>query len=152
MAFLLLFSDVGREQMCLLKGCRVPYCISICNISVGLSDIDFLLGHDANMMRRSSALYLLKLKEQLRITQVAIDVIVEGSKGLFSATMNRAKASVTATLSEAGVNPNSIAGFSEAFDKVTDPFDKIDTYCLQEKYYRENLHLIVSGNAGPWDE
>ena len=44
------------EQMCLLKGWRVPYCIGIYNISVGLSDIDFLLGHDADMMRRSSAL------------------------------------------------------------------------------------------------
>lgn len=96
------------------------------------------------MMRRSSALFLLKLKEQRKMTQVAVDDVVEGSRALFSETMMRVQASVKATLSEAGVDPDSITGFSEAFDKVADPFHGLDTCCLQENYFRDKLHLVVS--------
>ena len=50
------------------------------------ADLDLLLGIDKNVQQRSSALFLLKLKEHRRISQVAI---VEDWDGLFSHSVQR---------------------------------------------------------------
>ena len=108
------------------------------------ADIKFLMGTDAEALCRSSALFLLKLKEQRRISQVAIDEIVTESKGLFLQCMERVKAGVRAKLAESGVDPNSISGLDSIFIDAPDLFGGIETCHLQEKYYREKLNLIVS--------
>ena len=108
------------------------------------ADIQYLMGNDAELVRRSSALFLLKLKEQRRISQIAIDEIVSGSRGLFVQSMERVQASVRAKLAETGIDPDSIVGLDLAITNVIDPFDGIETCYLQEKYYRDHLNLIVS--------
>ena len=95
-------------------------------------------------VRRSSALFLLKLKEQRRISQVAIDDIVDSCKGLFSQTIGQVQAGVRAKLADCGVDLESIQGLDTAFSSVTDPFDGIETHHLPEKYFRETLGLIIS--------
>lgn len=95
-------------------------------------------------MRRSSALFLLKLKEQRHLSQVAIDEVVEGSRSLFCGVRDRIQAGVMAKLAESGINLDSINGLDDVFTEVTDPFDGIETCYRQEKYYREDLGLIVS--------
>ena len=96
-------------------------------------------------MHRSSALYILKLKEQRRVTQVAIDDIVEGTRGLFFQVLERTKAGVRAILAEAGVDSDSIL-LDDVYKSVLDPFSGIHTCYLQEKYFHEKLNLIVSAN------
>ena len=59
-------------------------------------------------MRRSSALLLLTLKEQRRISQVAVDDIVDGCKSLLSQTIVCVQANLKAKLAESGVDPSSI--------------------------------------------
>ena len=71
------------------------------------------------MVRRSSALFLLKLKEQQRVSQSAINDIVDNCKGLFSQTMERVRASVNAKIADIGLDPEAIDG---VFDSVLDPF------------------------------
>lgn len=95
-------------------------------------------------MQRSSALFLLKLKEQQRITQVALDDVVNGSRALFSETINRVQASVEANLAETGFDPDSIPGLRDAFRNVADPFKDLETQFLQQKYFRDKFNLIVS--------
>lgn len=95
-------------------------------------------------MRRSSAIFLLKLKEQRCTSQVVINDTVENCKGLFSQTIERVQAGVRAKLAESGIDPGSINGLDNAFENVVDPFEGIGTSHLQEKYYRETLGLIVS--------
>ena len=102
------------------------------------------MGTDSEGVRRSSALFLLKLKELHRTSQLAIDDIVHGCKGLFSHTLNRVQAGVRAKLAESGLDPTSINGLTEVFSDVIDPFDGIETCYLQEKFFRQKLGLIVS--------
>ena len=90
-------------------------------------------------VRRSSALFILKLKEQRRVSQVDI---VESCKSLFSQTIVRVQAGVRAKLAEAGID--AIDGLGGVFDDVTNPFQGLETCHLQEKYFRDELGLVVS--------
>ena len=99
------------------------------------ADFRCLIGTDVEHIRRSSALFLLKLKEKIRITQVAIDDIVEGCQGLFSQTLDRVQASVKAKLAELGIDLSQMNGFDDAFQHVIDPFEGIETCHLQERYF-----------------
>lgn len=109
-----------------------------------LADIEYLIGSDVDQVWRSSALFLLKLKEHRRVSQVAVNDVVEGCKALYSQTVSRVQAGVRARLAESGVDPKSIEGLDDVFVDVIDPFDGLETCHLQEKYFREKLGLIVS--------
>ena len=102
------------------------------------------MGTDVETICRSSALFLLKLKEHRRITQVAINDIVEGTKGMFLQCMERVQAGVRATLANSDVDPSSIKGLDSIFKTVPDPFNGIETCHLQEEYFYNELHLVVS--------
>ena len=107
-------------------------------------DLDFLLGTDMTIQKRSAALFLLKLKESKRLSQVAIDDIVQEWDGLFSHTVRQLQANVRAKLAAAGVDYRDVEGLPEIFDNVTSPFQELQTRYMQEKYYREFLGLVVS--------
>ena len=53
------------------------------------ADLHLLLGVDKDIQWRSSALFLLKLKEHRRISQAAIDDVVEDRDVLFSHSVQR---------------------------------------------------------------
>ena len=107
-------------------------------------DLDILLGNDEDIQKRSAALFLLKLKESKRLSQAAIDDIVQEWDGLFSHTVRRLLAIVRAKLATAGVDFRDIEGLPETFDKVPSPFQGLQTHYMQEKYYREFPGLVVS--------
>lgn len=107
-------------------------------------DVQCLLGSDAGAMRKASSLFLLKLKEQWRVSQVAVDDIVSSSRGLFDDTIKRVQANVNAKLAESGVDPDTVTGLDDAFSTVSDPFLGLETSYLQEKFYRDELGLIVN--------
>ena len=58
------------------------------------ADLDLLLGIDKNVQQRSAALFLLKLKEHRRISQVAIDDMIQEWDGLFSSSMQHLHARI----------------------------------------------------------
>ena len=105
-------------------------------------DIQYLTGTDIDRMQRSNALFLLKLKEKRRISQVAIDDVVAGSRNLISQTITHVQAGVKDKLAEAGIDPESIKGLNNIFESV-DPFENLGTSYLQE---HEELGLVVSAN------
>ena len=115
----------------------------VCFTPLDCADIKYLKGTDQDELRRSSALFLLKMKEQRRTSQVAIDDIVEGSRSLFCQTLTRLQAGVKAQLAEVGVDPDSV-GLGKVFKDIVDPFNGLETCYLQEKYFRDSLNLIVS--------
>ena len=51
------------------------------------ADLEYLFG-DSDKQQRASALFLLKLKEQRRVSQVTIDDIVSGFEGLLQQTVS----------------------------------------------------------------
>ena len=105
--------------------------------------MQYLLGNQ-EQLRRNSALFLIKLKEQRRVTQVTIDDIISGVEGLLQQTVSRAKAGVRAKLAQQGISPTDIIGLDEVFDGIFQPFGGLETAFKQERYFTECLGLVVS--------
>ena len=62
--------------------------LNIYSLCVDCADIQYLIGNDAETVQQSSTLFLLKLKDQHKVSQVAIDdIIVDCSKRLFLLTI-----------------------------------------------------------------
>ena len=99
---------------------------------------------DAEWQQRASALFLLKLKEGRRLSQVALDDVVAECRTLFQQTIERVKTRVTDKLTADGHDDIDIEGLETVFEEVVDPFAGLDTLYKQEKYFREKLGLIVS--------
>ena len=53
------------------------------------------------------------------------------------------KAGVSEKLCNTGVDPNSVEGLQEQFMELTDPYNGLETEYFQEKYFRDELGLIV---------
>ena len=77
----------------------------------------YLLGDRSQ--QRSSALFLLKLKEEQRLTQVAIDNIVTGIESVLENYTIRVEAGVRAKLASSGIDPNDITGLDDFLDVVS---------------------------------
>lgn len=103
--------------------------------------MDHLLGMDAENQRKTSALYLMKLKEIHRLSQTAIDDIVEGSQTVFNHVIHRLHAGVRSKLAEIGVDETKL---DEVFSDISDPFKDLETKHKQEKCFREDFKLVVS--------
>ena len=88
--------------------------------------MEYLLGNQ-DQQQRNSALFLIKLKEQRRVSQVTIDDIVSGLEGLLQQTVSRAKAGVRAKLAQQGVSPADIIGLDEVFYDIVRPFSGLET-------------------------
>ena len=110
-------------------------------------DLQHLLGLDVKAQHRSSASFILKMKETHRLSQAAIDDIVEGCQGLFSLTIQRVKCSIKAKLADAGIDPADVPNLDCVFSDITDPFDGLETYYKQESYFRKEFGFIVSQSA-----
>ena len=111
-----------------------------------LARLTQVLGIDmaASKMRRAPERGF-KMKEHRRTSQVAIDDIVEGCRGLFAQAVSRVHAGVRAKLATVGVDSDEIEGLNDVFENLADPFDGLETCYKQEKYFLDNLGLIVSG-------
>lgn len=115
----------------------------LCILSVDSDDIQRILGIDLDTQKRSSAIFVLKMKEKHHLTQIAINDIVEGSRSLFQKSVKMLKAGVEEKLCNAGVETNSVEGLQEQFLELTDPYNGLETEYFQEKYFRDELGLIV---------
>ena len=82
------------------------------------SAVRYLIGTDAEEIKRTSALFLLKMKEHRRISEVAVDDIVAHSEDLFHLSTERTQAAVRAKIAEAGFDPDTISGLDEVFTEV----------------------------------
>ena len=105
------------------------------------TDLEHLLGIDAARHKKAGALYLLKLKENHCLSQTAIDDVMEGSKTVFSYTVQRLHSSVRSKLASLGIDE---AQFDSVFEDLSDPFVGLETKYKQEKYFVEDLGLVVS--------
>lgn len=102
-----------------------------------------MLGRDTAARRRASALFLLKLKEHRRVTQAAVDDVVEGCQNLIQQTIVTLHSGIRSCLAKQGIDPDSISGLKDTFLNYSDPFLELDTKYKQEEYYKKNLGLVV---------
>ena len=89
------------------------------------ADLDYLMGN-REQQRRRSALFLLKLKEQKRITQVTIDDIVTGVEDILQEAVIRAEVGVRAKLAENGIDASSVCGLEDVFTELKSPFNGLE--------------------------
>ena len=101
------------------------------------------MGTDVTALRRQSALFLLKMKEKRFLSQAALDDMVHETCAIFTQSFEIVKAGVREKLSEAGVDPSEM-NLDGVFSGLTDPFDGLRSKYFQEKYFLENLGLVVS--------
>ena len=101
----------------------------------------FLTGKDREAIKRSSA--LLKLKEEHRCTQAAINTIVEGYGALYATMMQHLQAALRGKLAELGFNPNDVEAIQEVFNEVEEPFATLATESQQNAYFTKELQLVV---------
>lgn len=103
-----------------------------------------MLGRDTISRRRASALFLLKLKEHRRITQAAVDDVVEGCQNLIQQTIVTLHSGIRSCLAKEGIDPDSVRGLKDTFLNYSDPFSELESKYKQEKYYKNYLGLVVS--------
>uniref|UniRef100_A0A1X7T9R9 C2H2-type domain-containing protein n=1 Tax=Amphimedon queenslandica TaxID=400682 RepID=A0A1X7T9R9_AMPQE len=108
------------------------------------ADINRLKGIDVVEQKRSSALFLLRLKEIHHIPQVAVDSVVHGSQELFQQTVQRLKAGVRLKLAEAGIEESLSQEINSVFEDLMDPYTGLETEYLQNAYIRETFKIPVS--------
>ena len=83
----------------------------------------------------------MKLKETRQLSQVALDDVVEGSRMIFSSTVQRLHSGVRAKLASLGMDETKL---DDLFSDVTDPFVDLQTRYKQEKFFKEQFGLVVS--------
>ena len=97
-------------------------------------------------LQKSSALFLLKAKEGQKLTQVALQGIIEGVTGLNQARLDIMHSAVNRVLTEAGISPASLPGLNEIFDPSGEfgrPFLGLETQYQQLKFYQAHYQFVV---------
>lgn len=72
------------------------------------ADLQRLMGTDIETQRRSSALFLMKLKEHRRLSQVAVDD-VDGCRMIFRQTTDRLQAGIREKLAAIGIDSDDVS-------------------------------------------
>ncbi len=70
--------------------------------------------------------------------------MVEGCRGLFTQAISRVHAGVRANLAMAGIDADEIEGLDDVCEDLVDQFDGLEACYKQEKYFLDNLGLVVS--------
>jgi len=100
------------------------------------------MGTDIETQHRSSALFLMKLKKHRRLSQVAVDDVVDGCRMIFRQTTDRLQAGIQEKLAAIGIDSDD--SLDNVFTDLVDPLDGLEMQHKQEKYFKETLGLIVS--------
>ena len=80
------------------------------------------------------------------MSQVALDDLITEFASLCSTELALLQTKVFSCLRHGGVDPQEISGLQDTFSKCTlnDPFHGLSSTYLRNKYYEENLGLVVS--------
>lgn len=93
-----------------------------------------------------AALFILKMKEIYKMSQSSIDSITTDFTELLQSHLHNYKLKVKRLLLSTGIEVDKYPQITEFLhqEELTDPFISLQTKFLQEKYFRENLALLVS--------
>ncbi len=105
--------------------------------------------HSCDGPQKSAALFLLRMKEQYRLTQVSIDFVVSHMNGIISTVMQSTQTKVCDSIREQLTDvqmETDLPDVSSCFAPVN-PFEGFETEHKQLKFYREHFNLVVSLNS-----
>ena len=97
---------------------------------------------------RNSALFLLKLKEIHKVSQTAINEVTEEIAEFTRQGLLELKSKIHCVLQANDIDPGEVTGLENVFtyNFLFNPFNCLTSEYLQNKYYEENLKLVVSPN------
>lgn len=85
--------------------------------------------------------YLLKIKEENRLTQTTIQKVAQATSELFSVACRRLKRKVDEALNDANIEE--LPGIEDAFEEVIAPFQQLDAKWMLPEFTRDKLPYIV---------
>jgi len=98
-------------------------------------------------IRKSSAIFLLSLKEKYKLTQVALQGVIEGVTGLVQCYLSSLHNKVDSNLLQNGVfSPAIIQGIGYLLSddrQYGSPFSGLETHHQQLKFYYNNFDFVV---------
>ena len=95
--------------------------------------------------KRSAALFLLKTREEGRLTQKALNQVVQSTSSLCDQVVSNLKAQVTQVIQKVGLNEADQKTILDSLGGIScDPFEGLRTEYKQEKFYKENFNYLVS--------
>ena len=101
----------------------------------------------ASTIQRSSALFLMGLKEEKKLTQTALQECIEGETSLSQSRLGLLRREVCHTLKDNGVSEAALSSLDHLFDEAgvfARPFFGLETQHQQIRYYSSHFDLIVS--------
>lgn len=101
----------------------------------------------AKCLQKSSALFLMGLKEKYKLTQVALQGVIEGATSLTQCRLDALRSQITSTLLDEGVSSAIISKLDACLSEDGEfgrPFLGLETQHQQMKFYRCNFNFVVS--------
>ena len=94
---------------------------------------------------KQMALFVLKTKEIRKVSQSALDGLINDFTLILQQSICSLKADVNRCLSANGVSISMFDGLDEVFEDSSklNPFNQLESKFLQEKFFREHLDLLV---------
>ena len=111
------------------------------------------LAHNCSMqprsgeqLKRSTALFLLKNKEVYKISQTAINSLVNDVSLIIQHTADTLYSQMCSALQESAIEKSAILGFESIFasKQIREPFHQLQSEYLQRKYFTDVFGLVVS--------
>ena len=91
------------------------------------------------------ALFILKTKEVLNLSQSATNIILNDVAEIVQQTVIKLEARVSCVLSSNSIDRNEVIGLNEVFQDQTllDPFYGLHSEYIQQKYYQDHFMIVV---------
>lgn len=98
-------------------------------------------------LKRNTALFLLKTKEEGRVSQATVDGLVSDLTNFIQIRLNEVQREVRCIIQRGSVQvPNDVAtAIERSFNKeeISRPFAGLESEYLQKKYFKEELNMVV---------
>lgn len=94
--------------------------------------------------KRSAALFLLRTREEGRLTQTALDQVVHSTSSLCEQVASNLKSQVSVAIQTVGLTEGDQKKVLDSLESIScDPFEGLRTEYKQEKFYMENFSYLV---------
>ena len=100
--------------------------------------------HQLDKSKRSTALFLMKLENEFKVSPSALDGIIEDMLLLLEDSTESLRNKLAITLSNKGIEFDVEIASVFKDSSVTNPFQGLHTEYFREKYYCEEMNLLVS--------
>ena len=96
--------------------------------------------HSDEPLANLTGRYLLKIKEENRLTQTTTQRVAHSSSDLFSATFRRLKRKIEQTLENADIK--GVPGLEAVFDELMFPYEDLQTKWMTGEFQQEKMSYV----------